>query len=99
MPTFYDQFVAREQRWPGTVALEMQRRDGLESYTCSDLRRMAESIARWLVAMGQQPGSRIAIFADHRPRWTAAYLGARAAGCPGVPLDPAFHAAQVRKLL
>ncbi|HKN32495.1 MAG TPA: AMP-binding protein [Terriglobales bacterium] len=99
MPTFYDQFVACEQRWPGNVALEMQRRDGLESYTCSDLRRMAESIARWLVDQGQQPGSRIAIFADNHPRWTAAYLGAIAAGCTAVPLDTAFHADQVRKLL
>src|SRR5919108_279289 len=99
MSTFYDQFVACEQRWPGNVALEFQRRDGLESYTYSDLRRMAESIGRWLVEQGLQHGSRIAILADNHPRWTAAYLGAIAAGCTAVPLDTAFRADQAAKLL
>src|SRR5207302_8352161 len=99
MPTFYEQFVACERRWPGNVALEIERRDGLESYTYSDLRRMAESIAGWLREQGQQPGSRLAILADNHPRWTATYLGAIAAGCTAVPLDTAFHAEQVAKLL
>src|SRR5207237_198213 len=78
---------------------EIERRDGLESYTYSDLRRMAESIAGWLREQGQQPGSRLAILADNHPRWTATYLGAIAAGCTAVPLDTAFHAEQVAKLL
>jgi long-chain acyl-CoA synthetase len=99
MPTFYDRFLECEERWPSNVALEMQRRDALESDTYTDLRRMAESIGRWLLEQGQRPGSRIAILADNHPRWTATYLGAIAAGCTAVPLDTAFHADQVTKLL
>src|SRR5881394_1695017 len=45
------------------------------------------------------PGERIAILADNHPRWVAAYLGIIAAGGAAVPLDTAYHADQVAKLL
>src|SRR5438094_2074385 len=99
MPTFYDRFVECEQRWPGNIAVEIQKRDSVESHTYSELRSMAESIASWIVENGLKPGSRLAILADNHPRWTAAYLGTIAAGCTAVPLDTAFHADQVAKLL
>lgn len=97
--TFYDRFLACAERWPQNVAVEMQRRDTLEGHTYADLRRMAESIARWITDRGYARGSRLAILADNQPRWIAAYLGTIAAGCTAVPLDTAFHADQVRKLL
>jgi long-chain acyl-CoA synthetase len=99
MPTFYELFRECAERWPDNVALEIQRREGVESNTYADTRRMAESIARWLKESGFQPGDRIAILADNHPRWIIAYLGIIAAGCAAVPLDAAFHADQVRKLL
>ena len=99
MPTFYDRFIECAERWPGNVAVEVQRTDGLESYTYAELRGMAESVAAWLVARGIQPGDRVAILADNHPRWVAAYLGTIAAGGTTVPLDTAYHADQVAKLL
>ena len=99
MPTFYDRFVECEQRWPRSIAVEIQKGHSVESHTYSELRRMAESIARWITETGLTPGSRLAILADNHPRWTAAYLGIIAAGCTAVPLDTAFHADQVSKLL
>jgi long-chain acyl-CoA synthetase len=99
MSTFYDRFLDCEQRWPQNIALEIQRHDRLESHTYSELRRMAESVGRWIVEHKFAPGSRFAILADNHPRWVAAYLGAIAAGCTAVPLDTAFHADQVAKLL
>ena len=42
---------------------------------------------------------RVAILADNHPRWVAAYLGIIAAGGTTVPLDTAYHADQVAKLL
>lgn len=99
MLTFYDLFVECAQRWPQDVALEIQKRDRLESYTNSEVERMAESIARWIQEGGQPRGSRVAILADNHPRWIAVYLGIIAAGCTAVPLDTAFHADQVAKLL
>ena len=99
MSMFYDRFRECSTRWPNNVALEIQRRDHIESYTYDQLRRMAESIGRWLAERGLPPGSRLAIFADNHPRWVAAYLGAIASGHTAVPLDTAFHADQVAKLL
>jgi acyl-CoA synthetase (AMP-forming)/AMP-acid ligase II len=99
MPTFYDRFVECAERWPQNVALEIQTPDGSESHTYAELRGMAESFGAWLVAREIEPGARIAILADNHPRWVAAYLGIIAAGGTAVPLDTAYHADQVAKLL
>jgi long-chain acyl-CoA synthetase len=99
MPTFYDRFVECAERWPDNVALELQRHDHLESCTYSELRRMAESVGRWITENKFPRGSRLAILADNHPRWVAAYLGIIASGCAAVPLDTALHDDQVTKLL
>ena len=99
MPTFYDRFVECSERWPGNVALELQRHDHIESCTYAELHRMAESVGRWITENGFARGSRIAILADNHPHWVAAFLGIIASGCAAVPLDTALHADQVTKLL
>src|SRR5579864_1618288 len=99
MPTFYDRFAECAQRWPDNVALELQRHDQIVSCTYSELRRMAESVGRWITEHSFARGSRLAILADNHPRWVAAYLGIIASGCTVVPLDTALHADQVTKLL
>src|SRR5437588_1829483 len=99
MPTFYDRFVECAERWPQNVAVEVQGPAHLESHTYAELRSMAEAVAGWLVQRGFEAGSRIAILADNHPRWLAAYLGIIAAGGTAVPLDTAYHADQVAKLL
>ncbi len=99
MQTFYDLFCQCAQRWPNNTAIEIQRRDGAESCTYTELRRMAESIGRWLRDENLERGSRVAILADNHPRWVATYLGIIAAGYVAVPLDTALHGDQVAKLL
>ncbi|MFZ0802916.1 MAG: AMP-binding protein [Terriglobales bacterium] len=99
MSTFYDRFRECAERWPHNIALEIQKHDRVESYTYSELRQMAESIGRWLGGQKLAAGARIAILADNHPRWVAAYLGVIAGGNTAVPLDTAFHAGQVAKLL
>ena len=82
----------------GTVSTEP---DGhiLEKYSYTQLRSMAESVAAWIQNQGLEPGARCAIMASNSPRWIATYLGVVAAGMTAVPLDTAFHADQVAKLL
>ena len=99
MPTFYDSFLKCADQWPQNVALEIQGRDEVEGYRYDELRQMSQSIARWITENKFEAGSRLAILADNHPRWVAAYLGIIAAGCTAVPLDTAFHADQVAKLL
>ena len=99
MPTFYNRFVECAERGPNNVALELQRKDQIESCTYAELRHMAESVGRWIADNKFAHGARLALMADNHPRWVAAYLGVIAAGCTVVPLDTALHADQLTKLL
>src|SRR6202158_4385773 len=99
MPTFYDRFVECVEHWPKNVALEIQRRDKVESCTYAELRHMAESVGSWLAKNGFQSGARVAILAGNHPRWVAVFLGVVASGCTAVPLDTALHADQITTLL
>ena len=104
---FYDRFTETASRFPDLIAVELQRESSavaagaapVESYTFTQLRNMAESVGRSLLAQGFPRGSKCAFFAANHPRWTAAYLGVLSSGNTAVPLDTAFHADQVRKLL
>ena len=98
MPTFYERFQESARRFPDNVALEIQRQDRVERVTFSELTRMAESVGAWLSNRVPRD-ARVAILAANHPRWVAAYLGIVAAGRVAVPLDTAFHADQVNKLL
>ncbi len=99
MGTFYERFCECVERWPNNTALEIQRRDRVESCTYLQLKHMAESIGRWLTEGGFKNSARVAILAENHPRWVAVYLAGIAAGCTVVPLDTALHADQVTKLL
>ncbi|HKD01230.1 MAG TPA: AMP-binding protein [Terriglobales bacterium] len=99
MSSFYDVFVENAERYPTNIALEIQGSDRVESYTYAQARQMAEAVGQWLMEKGHAAGTRAVILADNHPRWVTTYLGIMAAGCVVVPLDTAFHADQVAKLL
>ena len=104
---FYDRFTESVRQWPDLIAVELQRESSavaagatpVESYTFTQLRDMAESVGNWLLQSNITNGSKCALLAANHPLWMAAYLGVVASGNTAVPLDTAFHADQVRKLL
>jgi long-chain acyl-CoA synthetase len=98
MPAFYQQFQESARKFPDNVALEIQRQQTVERVTFAELVQMSESVANWLSTRVPRD-ARVAILAANHPRWVAAYLGIIAAGRTAVPLDTAFHAEQVKKLL
>src|SRR5271169_6211238 len=98
MPAFYQRFQESARKFPNNVALEIQRQQTVERVTFAELTRMSESVANWLSTRVARD-ARVAILAANHPRWVAAYLGIIAAGRTAVPLDTAFHAEQVKKLL
>src|SRR5271166_807537 len=98
MPTFYQRIQEAAQKFPDNIALEIQRQQTVEAVTFVELTHMSESVARWLSTRVARD-ARAAILAANHPRWVAAYLGIIAAGRTAVPLDTAFHADQVKKLL
>ncbi len=100
MHGFYDSFIQSVQKYPARIAAELQRPSGeLQSHTYAELRDKAESVGRWLQQSGMSEGVRCAIMAGNGPLWVAAYLGILSAGAVAVPLDTAFNATQVNKLL
>ncbi|HET9837805.1 MAG TPA: AMP-binding protein [Candidatus Angelobacter sp.] len=100
MHGFYSRFLESAEKYPAHAAIEVQRSSGaVERLTYSELRQMGESVGRWLRDSGVQPGVRCAIIAGNGPRWVAAYLGIMSAGAAAVPLDTAFNALQINKLL
>jgi long-chain acyl-CoA synthetase len=100
MHGFYSCFLQSVEKYPENIALELQRSSGqVESVTYSELRRKGESVGRWLRESGMSEGVRCAIMAGNGPLWVAAYLGIMSAGAAAVPLDTAFNAHQVNKLL
>lgn len=104
MAGFYQRFLESVELWPANIAIELQRQQQAEPerLTYAQLRTLAERIGSWLQQQSSPaafPGTRCAILGDNGPRWVAAYLGALAAGGVAVPLDTAFNAAQVAKLL
>src|SRR4030081_1636121 len=98
MPAFYQRFQKSARKFPENVALEIQRQQTVKRVTFAELTRMSESVANWLSTRVPRD-ARAAILAANHPRWVAAYLGIIAAGRTAVPLDTAFHADQVKKLL
>jgi long-chain acyl-CoA synthetase len=104
---FYDRFTETVRRFPDLIAVELQHESSavaagappVESYTFSQLRSMAESVGSQLLRSGIERGTKCAFLAANHPLWVAAYLGVLASGNTAVPLDTAFHADQVRKLL
>jgi long-chain acyl-CoA synthetase len=103
MQNFYRRFLESSCRWPDNIAVELRHSESsggaVESYTYTDLRRMAESVGCWLGEQGMPAGARAALLAANGPRWVAAYLGIVAAGGVAVPFDTAFNEHQVRRLL
>ena len=104
---FYDRFTETARRFPDLIAVELQRESSavaagaapVESYTFTQLRNMAEAVGHWLLEQSFPRSSKCAFLAANHPRWTAAYLGVLASANTAVPLDTAFHADQVHKLL
>src|SRR5260370_36470775 len=100
MHGFYGCFLKSADEFPAAIAAELQRVSGaVESYSYNDVRRMAESVGRWLRDHGVAHGVRCAITATNGPLWMTSYLGIMATGATSVPLDTAFNPQQVNKLL
>jgi acyl carrier protein len=99
MGNLFQLFETVARRVPSHPAIEMQRRDCLESHNYATLLGMTERIARALAARGCKPGSRCVILGDNDARWCATYLAVLRLGAIAVPLDTAYRAAQIQTVI
>jgi len=88
--------VAKERE--GTAARYREGREWAElSY--AELGRRVRDIARGLIALGVEPGDRVAIFSDTRVEWTLCDLGALCAGAVVAPIYHTNSTAEARHVL
>ncbi|MGH9861392.1 MAG: AMP-binding protein [Candidatus Acidiferrales bacterium] len=99
MSNFFELFAHSVERFGERPAIEVQRKDALESYSYRELDRMSAQAAHFLMDRGVRAGERCAILADNDARWVAAYLGVLRLGAAAVPLDTAYKGKQVAALL
>ncbi|HYL86437.1 MAG TPA: AMP-binding protein [Candidatus Angelobacter sp.] len=96
---FYERFAATAERFAGLVAIELQRRDGVEKVTFGELRQQAEAATRFLVSRNIRQGDNCAILADNDIAWCAVYLGILRLGAVAVPFDTHYAPQQISTLL
>jgi len=97
--TLFNVFEDTVRRMGERVAVEVQRKDGLDRFTYRDLHALVLNRAARLQALGIQPGDRCAILAHNDAHWCAAYLAILARGAIVVPFDTNYSAQQVATIL
>jgi long-chain acyl-CoA synthetase len=94
--TLRDVLLESAERWPDRPALGAV---GSTSKTFSQTVADAATWSSWLQGLGLKKGDRVAILAESRAEWGAAYFGITAAGLVAVPILPDFAAQQVSNIL
>jgi long-chain acyl-CoA synthetase len=101
----YPNFIAwmkhGRDTWNDRVAIRYRagKNREFDTWTYGKLFITAENFARSLAAGGCVSGDRVALWAENRPEWCAAWLGAVIAGCTVVPIDFTLHADAVDAIL
>ncbi len=87
------------ERVPDRVALREKDLGIWRDITWRDYRERVEQVAHGLVALGVEPGDRVAIQSENRPEWLFADVGAVAARAVTMGIYPTNPAAEVEYLL
>src|SRR5271170_2232021 len=102
MKTLYSRFLDICAKYPQQTAVIVQRSEGAGpdlTFTFDDMHHRADAIASYLLQTGIKNGDRCAIVAANSDRWLASSMGILAASGVSVPLDTAFKASQITRLL
>src|SRR4051812_17116629 len=86
------------QRYDG-AALRYKDGDDWTELSWEELGTAVREVAAGLIDLGIEPGQRVAIFADTRPEWTLADLGAIVAGAQVVPIYQTASAEEAEHVL
>src|SRR3954467_13695968 len=71
-----------------STALKYKSGEDWKDVSFGELGKSVRGIARGLIAMGIEPGDRVAVIGETRPEWTYADFGALCAGAGGRPPPP-----------
>jgi acyl-CoA synthetase (AMP-forming)/AMP-acid ligase II len=82
-------------RHPGAVVVA----DGGTTLTLRELREQAGQVARGLIALGIEPGDRVAVQAPNSAAWVIVAFGIWDAGAIVVPLSTRFRGIEAAEML
>jgi long-chain acyl-CoA synthetase len=95
----FDRVEELAKRSPGRTAFVIDRLDGVEEYSYTDVLEQADSIAVWLQEKGIQHGDRVGILMENIPQWVFALLGVMRSGAITVPLAATLPEASIRLIV
>ncbi|MDH4231399.1 MAG: AMP-binding protein [Nitrospirota bacterium] len=96
--TIQETFFRVAAEYPHNIAFHLFR-EGWKTITYEAFAAEVSALAVSLVHAGVQKGDRVAIIAENRPEWCAAYLSVLTAGGIAVPMDPQLGPGEIRNLL
>src|SRR3954465_15059464 len=97
-PTLAAMALEAAERYDG-AALKYKEGDDWTEMSWEELGEAVREIAAGLIAIGIEPGERVAILSETRPEWTLADLGAIVAGAVVVPIYQTASAEEARHVL
>jgi long-chain acyl-CoA synthetase len=78
-----------------STALKYKSGEDWKDVSFGELGKSVRGIARGLIAMGIEPGDRVAVIGETRPEWTYADFGAL---CAGAVVVPVYHTASAEEI-
>lgn len=94
--TLPDLFDAAARRYSARPMLRSKNNEAWGSETFTQWRAASRELARGLVALGLQPGDRVAIMAQTTPDWVKADIAITMAGGATVPIYPSLRTEEAR---
>jgi long-chain acyl-CoA synthetase len=94
-----ERLVQRAREHPDRVALRHKDYGKWREYTWSGYAMRVQQAGLGLLALGVQPGDRVAVVADNRPEWLFADLGAQGIGAIVVGVYSTSPSAEVQYIL
>src|SRR5262249_32982768 len=78
------------EKWAADTPNALAASSKSARFSYAELNRLANQVAHCLVQRDVPPGSPVAVCMERSPQMVTAILGALKAGCPYLPLDPAY---------
>jgi long-chain acyl-CoA synthetase len=97
--TLHEAIFQAASAWPEKTVFHSYHPDGWRRVTCRDFLRTAGGFAALLREKGVVGQDRVALMAENRVEWCAAYLGILMCGATAVPIDARLTPPEVRNIL
>jgi long-chain acyl-CoA synthetase len=92
-------FYESAERYSSKAAL-MEKQNGVyHSITYQEMKERVEQTAAWLLSLGYEKQTRVALLSENRPEWPIADMGIISAGMVNVPIYPTLTAHQIEYIL